>query len=119
FSALRGNEFLALLGDRDFSRHGIYPDFFGKKALIPKGPAVFSHRCGATIVPTFMIREPDDTFTLFFDTPIVPDPAEPEAKAVEHITKECVAVIEKYVRRYPDQWYIFKPFWDNGAKKKR
>lgn len=118
FRAFKDNEFLALLGDRDFSRHGIYIDFFGKNALIPKGPAVFSHRCGATIVPTFMIRNPDDTFTLFFDAPIVPEPAEHEAEAVERITKKCTAAIEKYVKLYPDQWYIFKPFWENGKEER-
>ena len=113
YRTLRENGLLALLGDRDFTKNGITMDFFGHPAFVPKGPAIFSHRIGSAIVPCFMIREIDDNFTLFIEKPIYPVPGENEEECVTSLTKIYLAVIESYVRRYPEQWYIFKNIWDN------
>ena len=115
FALLKSNGLLALLGDRDFSKNGIYMNFFGKPALIPRGPAVFSYRLGSAIVPSFMVREPDDTFRLIFEKPIYPPSSPDEDKAVKGLIKEYSAMIEKYVRRYPDQWYMFREVWNNNG----
>lgn len=116
FKILKANGLLALLGDRDFSKNGLYVEFFGKRALIPKGPAVLSYRTGAAIVPTFMIREKDGTFKFVFESPIFPDTGKEENSAVSALTHAYSAVIESYVKRYPEQWYVFKNVWDNNEK---
>ncbi|MDD5422684.1 MAG: lysophospholipid acyltransferase family protein [Candidatus Omnitrophota bacterium] len=113
YVALKNNEVLALLGDRDFTKNGIAADFFGKKASIPKGPAVFSYRIGSAIVPTFMLREDDDTFRFVFDKPIYPNTDGDERAETISLTKKIVSVMEDYVRRYPTQWYVFKDIWSN------
>jgi len=117
FKVLRNNDLLALLGDRDFSGRGMTMNFFGKKAIIPKGPASLSQRLDAAVVPCFMIREKDDSFRLIFEDPIFPDLDEAEDVAIPALTQRYLAVIESYVRRYPDQWYIFKDFWDLEGNK--
>lgn len=118
YAVLKHNHLLALLGDRDFSKNGIYVNFFGRKTLIPKGPAVFSHRMGSAIVPSFMIREDGDTFKLFIEEPIFPETnGEEEEKAIEKITKKYLSVFETYVKRYPRQWYMFREVWNNDDKK--
>ena len=118
YRSLKSNHLLAVLGDRDFTRNGIMTEFFGKRALIPKGAAVFSYKVGSAIVPAFMIRQKDDTFTLFIDEPIFPDTGMEEDAAIVDLTKKCTAVIESYVRKYPTQWYIFKDLWDTDAEKR-
>ena len=50
FDVLRKNEVLGMLGDRDFTNHGFKTIFFGKKAIIPKGPAAFSLKTGAPLI---------------------------------------------------------------------
>ncbi|MBI5143832.1 MAG: lysophospholipid acyltransferase family protein [Candidatus Omnitrophica bacterium] len=117
YAALKGNNLLAVLGDRDFSKNGIRVDFFGRKTLLPKGPSVFSRRIGSAIVPTFMIREKDDSFRLIMDKPIFPDASGEEDKAIETLTKKYLSVIEAYVRKYPTQWYMFREVWNNNDKK--
>ncbi|MBI4974355.1 MAG: lysophospholipid acyltransferase family protein [Candidatus Omnitrophica bacterium] len=117
YAALKGNNLLAVLGDRDFSKNGIHVDFFGRKTLLPKGPSVFSRRIGSAIVPTFMIREKDDSFRLIMDKPIFPDASGEEDKAIETLTKKYLSVIEAYVRKYPTQWYMFREVWNNNDKK--
>lgn len=119
YSVLKGNGLLAVLGDRDFTKTGIRIEFFGRKALIPKGPAVFSYRIGSAIVPAFMLREHNDTFRLVFEEPIYPDHNEKEEDASFSLARKYLAVIESYVRKYPTQWFIFKDIWNNNGKDMR
>lgn len=112
YNILKNKGFLALLGDRDFSRSGIVADFFGKPALLPKGPAVFGYKTGARIVPCFMVREPDDTFRMIFDEPIIPDTANTRDAEVRRLIDLIARMMEKYIVRYPNQWYAFKPIWE-------
>ena len=119
YGLLKSNGILALLGDRDFTKSGIRIEFFGKRALIPKGPAVFSYRIGSAIVPIFMVREDGDRFRLVAEGPIYPDRTEPEEESVRKVTKRYLAVIESYVRKYPTQWFIFKDIWNNDDESLR
>jgi len=111
FEALGRGEVLALLGDRDFSNRGIVTDFFGKKTMIPKGPAAFSVKIGVPIVPGFLLRMPDDTFELRFDKPISYSTTGDREADEKKVTDLCIKVIEDYIRRYPSQWYMFRRFW--------
>jgi lauroyl/myristoyl acyltransferase len=29
-------------------------------------------------------------------------------------TQRIATVVEEYVRRYPDQWCMFRPFWESA-----
>lgn len=111
YNVLADNGLLALLGDRDFSNNGINVKFFGKDMPIPKGPAVFSYRLGACIVPCFMVREEDDSFKFTFEPPIYPDKTKDEASSVKDLAEKYSSIIERYVRMYPTQWYMFQEAW--------
>lgn len=102
---LRENKVVALVGDRDFSGMGLTIDFFGKLTLLPEGPAAFSLKTGATIVPGFMLRNKDDSFTLKFEKPLNDD------KDLLKLIEQYKIIIEDYIRKYPDQWYMFRRFW--------
>ncbi len=111
YECLTKGEMLALLGDRDFTNHGIHVKFFGRDSLIPKGPAALSLRTGASIVPTFIIRLPDDTFQFIFEKPIFYSATGDSDSDVQRIIESCIKVIEEYVKRYPSQWFMFRRFW--------
>ena len=111
YEALGKGEVVALVGDRDFSNHGIVTEFFGRKTLIPKGPAAFYVKTGALIVPGFLIRTPDDNFELRFERPISYELTGDIEADEKNVSDLCVEVIEDYVKRYPSQWYMFRRFW--------
>lgn len=119
YSVLKNNGLLALLGDRDFSKNGIRIEFFGQSALIPKGPAALSYRMGSAIVPTFLIRDPDDSFKLIMEEPIFPNPGEPEEEAIVNLTRRYLAAIESCIRRYPAEWCVFREIWGEDAESMR
>jgi lauroyl/myristoyl acyltransferase len=112
YKALKNNECLALLGDRDFSHNGIQEIFCGKSAVMPRGPASLSYRTGAVVVPSFITRNDDDTFTFAFEKPILPDASDNEESAIKKIMGKYLPVMESYVKRYPGQWYVFRNFWN-------
>jgi len=109
--ALTRNQLLALVGDRDFTNKGRVADFFGKPAIFPEGAAVFSLHTGAMIVPTFMLRNQDDTFSLVMDKPLQFSLSGDRDKDIDTIISQSKAVFERYIRAYPDQWYMFRRFW--------
>jgi len=111
FKALAGNEFLAIVGDKDYSGSNRYVKFFGKKTYMPKGAAVISLRTGAPIVVTTVVRKKDDTFRLAFEQPIFFDGSGDADRDVELLMRQYLEKIEKYIYQYPDQWYAFNRIW--------
>ncbi len=113
---LKNNKIIAIVGDRDFTaKGGELVDFLGVKALIPKGAAIFSKKTGAPIIPTFLIREPDNTFRLSILDPMFPpkdadEEGIPEEEAIHRIMRRYLAVIEEQIHRYPTQWLLFREF---------
>jgi KDO2-lipid IV(A) lauroyltransferase len=108
---LRDNEILALVGDRDFTEGGRLLDFFGKPSFFPEGPAVFSLHTGAAIIPGFMLRNEDDSFSLVFEKPLQYEVTGDRDKDLDTIITKYKSTFEKYIRFYPDQWYMFRRFW--------
>jgi KDO2-lipid IV(A) lauroyltransferase len=118
FKVLANNEMIALVSDRDYFDNGLEVEFFGKKTNIPKGPALFSRRCGAPIVPVFMLRNEDDTFTLKILEPIMPVRTKNEHEDLICLTEKIVKVIESVVKKYPEQWFVFRRFWKKMGREK-
>ncbi len=112
--ALRSNKCIAVLADRDFTANGEVLNFLGRETLIPKGAAIFSSKTGAPIIPVFLIRNEDNTFTFVAEEPIYPTKEsedEVDREALLTIMKKYTTVIEKKIREYPTQWLMFRPFW--------
>ena len=108
---LKKNSIVALLADRDFSGRGEILDFLGRKAFLPKGPAVFSQNTGAPIIPVFLIRKVNDKFTLTFEEPIYPFPDGEDQEKIRKIMKRYTAIMEERIRENPTQWLMFREFW--------
>ena len=110
-SEIRNNHMVALVGDRDFTEKGILIDFFGLPTHFPEGPAALSLLTSAPIVPGFMLRNADDSFTLKIDKPIEFTPTGDKAKDLKSLVTLCKNIFEDYIRKYPQQWYVFRKFW--------
>jgi len=108
---LKKNEVLALVGDRDFSEKGVILDFFGKPTFFPEGPAAFALRTGSVIVPGFMVRGKNNKFVLKFEKPLESPHSGNKEKDLEALIGQYKVIFEHYIRKYPDQWYMFRKFW--------
>jgi len=106
-SALGRGEMIALLGDRDFSKKGKIYKIFSRHACIPRGVYFFSRRTDAAVIPCFLIRENVFFYRFIFEEPIY---CSKDTKEQDLVT-QYLAVLEKYVKKYPGQWYIFEKYW--------
>ncbi len=108
-SDLKNQRMLALLGDRDFSRSKTKMKMFSKYAYLPRGVAFFHKKTSAVIIPGFLIRERKYYYRLIFEEPI--EFSESEKEDDNKIIEKYRPVLEKYIKKYPDQWYLFEKYW--------
>lgn len=116
-SLLLDNGILALAGDRDFTNSGIMLDFFGVPTSIPKGAVMLSLKVGSPIVPTFFLRKDRFYYKLIFDKPIevknIPGvDVTDKDEIIKRTMRKFVSKMEEYIRAYPDQWLVFRKFWE-------
>jgi len=103
--ALRNNGILCIPLDQNFgSGGGVYVDFFGRKAATATGPAVFAMRTKAPIIPMFVVRNDDDTHKIIIEPPIDFEEKEDDKETIFVNTSKITKIIEKYIRRYPQEW---------------
>lgn len=115
-NALRRNEVVALLGDRDGSSHTVTMEFFGRPAAIPLGAAYLALATGAPVIPAFVPLE-EGRYTTIMEEPIYFRGGHAEhGAAVRTGTERLLRIFEHYIRRYPDQWYNFFDYWGGGAE---
>jgi KDO2-lipid IV(A) lauroyltransferase len=112
--ALEENTFVAIQGDRDVSGTGRRMPFFGKSASFPVGPFRLAQVSGAPIFPVFVLQEDDGRYRTIVEEAI----RVPNARGVEGETAVVaalaffVASMERTIRAYPSQWYLFTRFWE-------
>ena len=78
--------------------------FFGRYAKTPRGPAVFALRLNAPIVFTCAVREPTGRYSMKFEEITVQRTGDVE-QDVEAIVGEYTKALERWVRRYPEQYF--------------
>ena len=108
-AVLRRNEIVALVGDRDFSTACDTVEFFGQPARLPIGPAKLALATGAPILPVYMVRRPDETFTYIIDEPIWADKS---LDTIEDVMRQIVRSLECVISRHSEQWFLFHNPWD-------
>ena len=106
-AALRRNEIVAVQGDRGVGgRADQLAPFFGAPAPFPIGPFFLARASGAPVLPAFCLLEEDATYRVCLEPPIWVRPGGEEAGL-----RKLVAVIERYVSAYPEQWFNFYDVW--------
>jgi KDO2-lipid IV(A) lauroyltransferase len=111
---LREGQLLGLLGDQQFTGHGLLATLCGRTVTLPSGPAVLSLRSAAPLVPTFLIREGPWTFRLCFESPIWPPRHDRGSVAIQQLTQQYASILERYLTRFPSQWLLFQPLGQSG-----
>ena len=84
--------------------------FFGRFAKTPRGPAVFALRLGAPIVFGVAIRQPSGRYRLVFEPVDVVETGDRE-RDVEQIVSDYTAVLERWVRLVPEQYFWHHRRW--------
>lgn len=111
--ALKQNGLLALLIDRPVPGEGVRVQFFGEEVEVPAGPARLALRSGAAVVPTAFARVKPNALAVqtLTDFSVTTTSTGDEDADVRRITQEIMWAHERFIRQYPDQWYMFRELW--------
>lgn len=109
-NALRRNEVLAILGDRDGSSHTMRMEFFGRPTDIPVGAAYLALASGAPVIPVFVPLE-GERYATIMEEPIHFRVGQSHNRSIQEGITKVVQVFERYIRKYPDQWYNLFDYW--------
>ena len=111
-SALKRNEIVCLLCDRDIERNGVEVEFFGERTTLPAGPAMLGLRVGSPVLPVGCY------FTSAYNghhavvrPPLAMQRVDGLRADVGRITQNLAYELEFLIRRAPEQWHLFQPNW--------
>jgi phosphatidylinositol dimannoside acyltransferase len=112
-AALKRNDIVCLLCDRDIQRTGVEVEFFGERTTIPAGPATLALRTGAPLLPTAVyFTDRTDGHLGVVRPPIRLDRNDEGMRAdVARVSQDLVVELEHLIRRAPQQWHLFQPNW--------
>ncbi|HEY3671854.1 MAG TPA: phosphatidylinositol mannoside acyltransferase [Acidimicrobiia bacterium] len=136
--AVRANEVVCLLADRDLSGDGIGVEFFGERTTLPGGPAMTALRGGAPLLPVgcyFMdhgdsradIRGPLDTSRSRADDTSrsrADGTARSRAEGARtgrlrddltRVTQDLAHAYEDLIRVDPTHWHLLQPNWPSDT----
>jgi KDO2-lipid IV(A) lauroyltransferase len=109
--ALRRNELVGLVCDRDLARTGVDVEFFGERTTLPAGPATLALRTGAVLLPTAVYFEGSGHHGIVRPPIAVERSGEGLRADVARITQVLASELEALIRRAPEQWHLLQPNW--------
>lgn len=108
---LRNGKVAGILADQNAGKDGLRLPFFGRDCSVAKAPAVLARKTGAALIPMFLLREKDGTFT-FITLPEIPvAKTDDVAKDVETTTRAWLKAQEDFIREHPDQYFWVHRRW--------
>lgn len=114
---LKGGGVVALLVDRPLRAGGVTVDVFGHRTRIPEGAARLALLTGAKVIPVASPMLSGGRVRIDADFGVECPSAGSETERVEALSQAMMRAIERFIRAYPDQWYMFREFWpETGAR---
>src|SRR5260370_42229475 len=110
-ATLRKQEGLAVLVDRPLESDGVPVTFFGRLTRVPGGAATLALRTGSPVVPAALVRDPrGNGYLAHIGPPIVGQKGDDASAVMQGI----MSWLEGIIRRYPDQWFMFRQMWPSS-----
>ncbi|HXC75716.1 MAG TPA: hypothetical protein VNU19_01560 [Candidatus Acidoferrum sp.] len=106
--ALEANSVVALLCDLE-QGPGVDVRFFGRRAVVPGGPAAIALKTGAALLPAYQFMVSPGRHHVHLD----PALSWPAGTTKEGLMQLVVSRFEEFIRARPDQWYAFRPIFKN------
>jgi len=106
YDILNNNDILALVSDQDARKRGVFVNFFNRSASTPKGAARFHLNCGSPIIFTLCYLDSSGKHTIDFISVNIE-----KNDSIETITQNYTSILEKFIRKYPEQYFWFHRRW--------
>lgn len=115
-SALRLNRVVVVIADRPQPVGGVPVQFFGRTAWFPEGTARFALRNDTPVLTGYLLRRPGDASSYGQVEPVVEWSATGTLDGdIVALTQAIATRLERRVREYPDQWFMFRRMWPEAS----
>jgi KDO2-lipid IV(A) lauroyltransferase len=102
--ALRNGEAVGLVADQAAPKENVPVEFFGTMVPTHQGPSVFCLKLRSPMIGVFCVRRPDGSYDAYVEEVPSEDLVGDSEENVNELTRRHVKMLEKYIRKYPDQW---------------
>lgn len=109
--ALRRNEIVCLLCDRDLTSDGIEVTFGDERTTLPAGPAMLALRSGAALLPTAVYFRPRGRHLGTVRPPIDVTRRGRLRDDMAAVTQRLADELALLIAAEPHQWHLFGPNW--------
>src|ERR1700704_1344611 len=104
--ALQANSIVALLCDLE-QGPGVKVRFFGRRSIVPGGPAAIALKTGAPLMPAYQYATAPGHHHVHLDPPL----AFASGDTKESLMQRVVSRFEEFIKERPEQWYAFRPMF--------
>ncbi len=118
YTILEEGGLLGILADLNAQLHdGVFVDFFGVPACTTKSIAKIALRTNTVVLPAFAVWEEEKgKYVVYLEPPIEYEITGDQNKDVRELTRRITESVEKYVRKYPEQWLWIHKRWKTRPK---
>jgi KDO2-lipid IV(A) lauroyltransferase len=111
-TSLRENKIIGILLDQNVDWYeGAFVDFFGRPACTNKGLALVALKTGAPVVPIFSAKAKDGRYRIVIGKEVDLIRTGDKLKDVEENTALFTSIIERHIRKHPEQYFWFHKRW--------
>jgi KDO2-lipid IV(A) lauroyltransferase len=111
---LRERGILAFLIDRPMQDQGIPVQFFGGNVNVPAGAAALALKADAQILVAYIVRTGNSYVANISPAISLPSTGD-QAFDLQALTQAMFDWLERIIRQYPEQWFMFRPMWSAEA----
>ncbi len=114
FRVLENGEILGILADLNAQeKEGVFVDFFGIPSSTTTSIAKLALKTGAVVLPAFAVwEESKKKYVIYLEPPVEFEKTGNTEDDIKILTQKITDVVEKYVRKYPEQWLWIHKRWN-------
>jgi KDO2-lipid IV(A) lauroyltransferase len=118
YRLLDDGQLLGILADLNAQIHdGVFVNFFGVPAATSTSIAKLALKTNAIILPAFAVwEEEQQKYVVYLEPPVEYKKTGDNQADILDITQKVTTSVEKYVRRYPEQWLWIHKRWNTRPK---
>jgi KDO2-lipid IV(A) lauroyltransferase len=102
---------MAILIDQDTSVKSVFVNFFGMPCSTPAGAAIIALKTGAAVVPVFSHLNNKGEYEIDYYREVNLQTTGNEMEDIVANTQTLTTIIERQIRRFPDQWVWMHRRW--------
>jgi len=112
-SALLRGELVGVQMDRPSLGGGMPVTCAGRRAVFALGPALLARACDVPVFPVFFPLDGDGV-RILVEPPLWSRHTTDRGADHAELSERLAAIYARMIRRYPEQWFNFYEFWNDG-----